>query len=157
MVWSNASCTAVGAAWAREPSLSPAGPIGGAQRAALPRSPSRTRSLTLSGSAESVWPGGRLQTSGWVPSGWCAVPAPSSRRAGAAYGCRWGVDDRGRLVGIALAVVSVYAALALEMEGATSRTVLPLGRRGAGERAVRAALADQLEDVGTESGVRQQL
>jgi uncharacterized protein len=37
-------------------------------------------------------------------------------------------------VGIALAVVSLVAALALEVERATSRTVLPLRRTGAGER-----------------------
>ncbi|MDP9429150.1 MAG: GPR1/FUN34/YaaH family transporter, partial [Actinomycetota bacterium] len=33
-------------------------------------------------------------------------------------------------VGLALAVVAVYAALALELEGTRGRTVLPVGRRG---------------------------
>ncbi|UDY24985.1 hypothetical protein [Nocardioides sp. Kera G14] len=48
-------------------------------------------------------------------------------------------------VGLVLAIVSLYAALALELEGSRSRTVLPLGRSGA-------AL-----DVSEEPGVRSQL
>jgi uncharacterized protein len=60
-------------------------------------------------------------------------------------------------VGIALAVLSGYAALALEVEGSESRTVLPLGRTGASKRAVDGRLADQVEKVATEPGVRQQL
>lgn len=60
-------------------------------------------------------------------------------------------------VGIALAVLSVYAALALELEGSESRTVLPLGRTGASKKAVDGSLADQVEQVATEPGVRQQL
>jgi uncharacterized protein len=60
-------------------------------------------------------------------------------------------------VGIALAVLSVYAALALELEGSESRTVLPLGRTGASKKAVDSPLADQVEKVATEPGVRQQL
>ena len=60
-------------------------------------------------------------------------------------------------VGIALAILSSYAALALELEGSESRTVLPLGRTGASKRAVDGQLADQVEKVATEPGVRQQL
>jgi uncharacterized protein len=60
-------------------------------------------------------------------------------------------------VGIALAILSVYAALALELEGSESRTVLPLGRTGASRTAVDSPLADQVEQVATEPGVRQQL
>jgi uncharacterized protein len=60
-------------------------------------------------------------------------------------------------LGIALAVLSGYAALALELEGSESRTVLPLGRTGASKRAVDGRLADQVEQVATEPGVRQQL
>lgn len=37
-------------------------------------------------------------------------------------------------VGIVLAGVALYAALALELEGTRERTVLPVGRRGAGQR-----------------------
>jgi uncharacterized protein len=60
-------------------------------------------------------------------------------------------------VGIALAVLSAYAALALELEGTASRPVLPLGRTGASKRAVDGGLPDQVQQVATEPGVRQQL
>jgi uncharacterized protein len=60
-------------------------------------------------------------------------------------------------LGVALAVLSAYAALALELEGSESRTVLPLGRRGAGNTALSGRLDDQVADVATEPGVRQQL
>jgi uncharacterized protein len=60
-------------------------------------------------------------------------------------------------VGILLALLALYAALALELEGARERTVLPVGRRGAG----RAAMAGQgplaPEDLVDEAGVRPQL
>lgn len=60
-------------------------------------------------------------------------------------------------VGLGLAVLSIYAALALELEDSQSRTVLPLGRTGAGRNAVSGRLHDQVENVATEPGVRQQL
>jgi succinate-acetate transporter protein len=60
-------------------------------------------------------------------------------------------------VGIALAAISAYAALALELEGTELRTVLPLGRTGASRRAVDGRLEDQTESLATEPGVRQQL
>lgn len=60
-------------------------------------------------------------------------------------------------VGVALAVISGYAALALELEGSESRTVLPLGRTGRGSQALDGQLADQVRHLGTEPGVRQQL
>ena len=60
-------------------------------------------------------------------------------------------------VGIGLAVLSGYAAVALELEGSESRTVLPLGRTGASKKAVDGRLADQVDEVATEPGVRQQL
>lgn len=60
-------------------------------------------------------------------------------------------------VGIALAAISGYAALALELEGSESRTVLPLGRTGPSSRALDGQLDDQIRRVGTEPGVRQQL
>jgi succinate-acetate transporter protein len=47
-------------------------------------------------------------------------------------------------IGLALAILALYAALALELEGSTGRTLLPLGRREpvepAGEPGVRAQL-----------------
>jgi uncharacterized protein len=60
-------------------------------------------------------------------------------------------------IGIALAVLSAYAALALELEGSEARTVLPLGRTGASMKAVDSPLTDQVEKIATEPGVRQQL
>jgi uncharacterized protein len=60
-------------------------------------------------------------------------------------------------VGVALAMISGYAALALELEGSESRTVLPLGRTGRSSQALDGQLADQVHWVGTEPGVRQQL
>ena len=59
--------------------------------------------------------------------------------------------------GVALAVLSVYAALALELEGTQSRTVLPLGRRSLSRRAVDGEVAHQVADVAREPGVRRQL
>lgn len=60
-------------------------------------------------------------------------------------------------VGIGLAVISGYAALALELEGTESRTVLPLGRVGSSREALDGHPADQVDRVATEPGVRQQL
>jgi hypothetical protein len=56
-----------------------------------------------------------------------------------------------------LAVISGYAALALELEGTESRTVLPLGRVGSSREALDGHPADQVDRVATEPGVRQQL
>ncbi len=60
-------------------------------------------------------------------------------------------------VGIGLAALALYAALALELEGALGRTVLPVGRRGPERAAVagRGLLAPQ--DLAGEAGVRPQL
>jgi succinate-acetate transporter protein len=60
-------------------------------------------------------------------------------------------------LGIALAIVSFYAALALELEGSESRTVLPLGRRGVSQEVMHETLADQQEKVAREPGVRRML
>jgi succinate-acetate transporter protein len=59
--------------------------------------------------------------------------------------------------GIALAVLALYAALALELEDAHARTVLPLARRGAGEAAVRGEGPLDVPDLTSEAGVRPQL
>ena len=60
-------------------------------------------------------------------------------------------------MGLALAAVALYAALAPELEGSTGRTILPLGRLGEGRAAVRGE--GPLEGVGLarEPGVRPQL
>lgn len=60
-------------------------------------------------------------------------------------------------VGLALAVLALYAALALELEGAQGRTVLPLGRRGPGKAAVDGAGSLHASDLRGEAGVRPQL
>lgn len=60
-------------------------------------------------------------------------------------------------VGIALAVLAVYAALAFEMEDQRRETVLPTLRRGAGIVAMTGDLADQVSRAQNEAGVRKQL
>lgn len=60
-------------------------------------------------------------------------------------------------VGVALAAIAAYAALALELEGSESRTVLPLGSTGHSREALDGQLADQVRRIGSEPGVRQQL
>jgi uncharacterized protein len=59
--------------------------------------------------------------------------------------------------GLLLAVLAVYAALALQVEDVHGHQVLPLLRRGSGRLAGSDDIADQLAGVGREAGVRQQL
>ena len=59
--------------------------------------------------------------------------------------------------GVLLAAVSLYAAMAFELEGTDKRDVLPLWRRGAAASAVHDDEAEQLSDVAREPGVRKQL
>lgn len=66
-------------------------------------------------------------------------------------------EDTAGLVGLVLAALAVYAALAAELEDALNRTVLPLGRRQKGKRALEAPVYEQLAEVHREPGVRQQL
>ncbi len=60
-------------------------------------------------------------------------------------------------VGIGLAALALYAALALELEGALGRTVLPVGRRGPGRAAMRGDGPLNPRDLTEEAGVRPQL
>lgn len=60
-------------------------------------------------------------------------------------------------IGIALAAIAVYAALAMALEDRKGRTVLPLGRRGGGERALTGDLAAQTKGLSREAGVRREL
>jgi len=60
-------------------------------------------------------------------------------------------------VGLLLGLLALYAALALELEGARGRTVIPLGRRGSGAAAVRGQSSLKVPDLGGEAGVRSQL
>jgi hypothetical protein len=59
--------------------------------------------------------------------------------------------------GVALGVVAWYAALALEVEDARGRAVLPTLRFGGGQRVMTGALSEEIEGVHHEAGVRQQL
>jgi hypothetical protein len=60
-------------------------------------------------------------------------------------------------VGLALAAVAFYAALALELEGARERSVLPVGRRGPGAAAMQGYGPLDPADLIREAGVRPQL
>ncbi|MGY1915370.1 GPR1/FUN34/YaaH family transporter [Blastococcus sp. SYSU DS0973] len=60
-------------------------------------------------------------------------------------------------VGVGLAVLAIYAALALELEGARERTVIPVGRRGAGRSAMAGEGPLDPGDLIREAGVRPQL
>jgi uncharacterized protein len=60
-------------------------------------------------------------------------------------------------VGVALAALAVYAALALELEDAGERTVLPVGRRGPGRAAMAGEGPLAPSALAAEAGVRPQL
>ena len=59
--------------------------------------------------------------------------------------------------GLLLAAVSLYAALAFELEGVHHRAVLPLARRGNAASAVSGNPFEQFGDLSQEPGVRRQL
>lgn len=60
-------------------------------------------------------------------------------------------------VGLALAALALYAALAFELEDTRHRTVLPLLRRGPAAGALDGDVGDQVRQVRHEAGVRNQL
>ncbi len=59
--------------------------------------------------------------------------------------------------GVALCVVALYGALSLEVEDIKHRTVLPTLRHGKGREVLEGDLAEQVEQVEHEAGVRAQL
>lgn len=61
------------------------------------------------------------------------------------------------IIGCLIFALSLYGGLALTLEDVQHRTVLPFGRRGEAKDAIEGALADQVESVGKEAGVRKQL
>ncbi|MDP9293701.1 MAG: GPR1/FUN34/YaaH family transporter [Actinomycetota bacterium] len=61
------------------------------------------------------------------------------------------------IVGLALCALAIYAALAMALEDARRRTVLPLARRGAGEESLQDGFDAQLARIEGEAGVREQL
>jgi succinate-acetate transporter protein len=66
-------------------------------------------------------------------------------------------ENTAGVIGLVLAAIAVYAAYAAEFEDVLKRPVLPLGRRGRGERAVNGTFTEQIANVANEPGVRQQL
>ncbi len=61
------------------------------------------------------------------------------------------------VAGCAIFLASLYGGLALGLEDAQHRTVLPFGRRGEARRAFEGDLGEQVGPVETEAGVRKQL
>jgi succinate-acetate transporter protein len=66
-------------------------------------------------------------------------------------------EDIAGIVGLALCAPALYAALAMALEDARGRTVLPLGRRGNGKIPPEARLDEELSGVEREPGIRNQL
>jgi uncharacterized protein len=62
--------------------------------------------------------------------------------------------DTAGIAGLVLAVVAFYAGLAFELEDSRRATLLPTFRRGAGHRALAGNLADEVDEVRHEAGVR---
>jgi uncharacterized protein len=61
------------------------------------------------------------------------------------------------VIGVGLGALAVYAALAIILEDASGKPVLPLGKHGKGLLASMGSLSDQVAEVEHEAGVRQQL
>jgi uncharacterized protein len=59
--------------------------------------------------------------------------------------------------GLGLCIIALYAAMAFEVEDTRRRSILPVGRRGAGRRALDGGIADELDAICHEAGVREQL
>lgn len=68
-----------------------------------------------------------------------------------------GFQDVAGVVGVVLAGLAFYAALAMMLEDVQRREVLPLLRRGAGRQATHGGVASQLDLIHREAGVREQL
>jgi hypothetical protein len=59
--------------------------------------------------------------------------------------------------GLLLAVITLYAGLAFELEDNRRRPILPTLWRGSGRQAIAGTLADELHGLHKEAGVRKQL
>jgi len=68
-----------------------------------------------------------------------------------------GWQDLAGVVGLALAALAIYAALAMALEDARRRTVLPLLRRGSGRASMEEGLSAQVDRIEHEAGIREQL
>jgi uncharacterized protein len=60
-------------------------------------------------------------------------------------------------IGLALAALALYAALAMALEDSQPRTSLPVLRRGFGRESLEGNLDEQLARIEREAGVREQL
>jgi succinate-acetate transporter protein len=67
------------------------------------------------------------------------------------------LEHAGAIVGLVLAGVALYSALATEVEDVQGETKLPLGRRALAAEALAGPFERQLERIEHEAGVRQQL
>jgi uncharacterized protein len=65
--------------------------------------------------------------------------------------------DAAAAAGLLLAVLAIYAGLAFELEDTRHFTILPTGRRGMAQQAMSGDMADELNQVHHEAGVRKQL
>ncbi len=68
-----------------------------------------------------------------------------------------GLDRAAGIAGAVIAVVSLYGGLALLLEDAQGRLVLPTGRRGRARESFEGTIDDQLSGLQAEAGVRNQL
>lgn len=59
--------------------------------------------------------------------------------------------------GLGLCLAALYAAMAFEVEDTRRHTILPTGRHGIGRQALTGGIADELDAVQHEAGVREQL
>ena len=66
-------------------------------------------------------------------------------------------EDLAGVIGVALALLAIYAAWAAELEDAHGKTVLPFGRRGKGREAAENSLLDQVREIDNRAGVKKQL
>jgi succinate-acetate transporter protein len=68
-----------------------------------------------------------------------------------------GLEHAGAIIGLAMAGVALYSAVATEIEDVRGELKLPLGRRHMAREAFEGSFARQLERIEREAGVRQQL
>jgi len=68
-----------------------------------------------------------------------------------------GVQVASGVIGCVIFLFSLYGGLALGLEDAQHRTVLPFGRRGEALRAIEGDLGEQVGPIEKEAGVRKQL
>jgi uncharacterized protein len=66
-------------------------------------------------------------------------------------------QNAGGVLGLVVVALAGYTMLALALEDAKDRTVLPAGRRGPGAQALAGSLEEQVAPVANEAGVRRQL